>query len=419
MKELIKGDGTEYALDITTDDIKGKDGKTLTQIIDSFESKGDILPNLYEKERCDVEKKGIVYNTGGSIQAHNNYTCAFIPLAFDSYFCIANYLWRKNGGAGGADSFALAKGTKDSFTNLTSSDFVSGANWLSKDTAFAHNNNIVALDVRDKNIAFTTPKKSELKDQSQQIGLVINVGLSGLRPVEEMIVVNGITPYLGGSAEGKNFLFFGDSITLGGYPEVVNDIVKFNVFRNYGDNGNATERLYTHVKGKEFDLAHGVVIMIGTNADIEGEIDADIPDIGVYDIPSYPYQYSDDTKTVKSASINSPEEFFDKCFANTYYGNLAKIVEYIKWVNNDCRIYIVTIPVSERGNHVNIRNRIYNLNKKMCAFEVIDAQVNAGVGLFNITYWTSDTVTARTHFNAIGNKMWGSYVAKSIKSLFY
>lgn len=263
---------------------------------------------------------------------------------------------------------------------------------------------------------------------------------------------------------GKKLCFFGDSISdpfanTGGYPELT--IAKVGAitadasdkFANssaiYGVSGGTSATVKGMVLGKtifdadwmrtrfaqhiaagyedakDFTKFEAVIIMIGTNPSQGGDIDADIPDICVTDIESYPYSYSAPGKTKSSADLANADEFFSKCFGNTYYGDLAASVEYIRWKNANCRIFLVTIPpntqykTAQESNFDNVyykkvRERIIALADKM-SVQVIDAQVRAGLGEWDITHWSGDGI----HPNAIGKELWASYVAHELEKQFY
>ena len=279
---------------------------------------------------------------------------------------------------------------------------------------------------------------------------------------------------------GKRICFFGDSITdpfasTGGYPDLVIskvgaiprtpmnlvttsiDNIPADLFTNksaiYGISGcNSStvkkmvmgtleftgweiDRYAKHIKvgyeeEKDFTQYAAVVIMIGTNATgtMVCDIDADIPDICVNDIDSYPYAYSATGKTKPSATLNSPTDFFNLCFGNTYLGDLAASIEYIRWKNPNCRIYLVTIPPNDydfESNNPkqfkNVRNMILELGEKM-SVQVIDAQAKAGCGLYNIGYWIGNDPFGsghKVHPNAIGKELWASYISNELDKQWY
>ena len=281
---------------------------------------------------------------------------------------------------------------------------------------------------------------------------------------------------------GKKICFFGDSITdpfasTGGYPDLVISKVgaippemghtemvsadvsaipadlfdgKSAIYGISGCNSSTVkkmvlgtlefvgweiDRFAKHIKvgyedEKDFTDFDAIVIMIGTNATgtMVCDIDADIPDICVNDINSYPYSYSATGKTIASATLNSADEFFSKCFASTYLGDLAASIEYIRWKNPNCRIFLVTIPPNDYAfesdnpkQYKNVRNMILELADKM-SVQVIDAQARAACGLWNIGYWIGNDPFGsgyKIHPNTIGKELWASYIANELNKQWY
>lgn len=434
MAQLKDKDGANLNPNTTAELVKYSSGVSVKQKIQSLEQGGAGVefPNLFSIDDITVGK-GIVYNTNGNINANANYNCVFIPLEKGQYYCMTGYNWIAGGGASGANNIALAKGTKANFSNLTSSDFANNAKWLNTDTAFTHGGSIYKQGVGAK-VVFKTPSADDLANSTTAIGLVINTTFSGKTPTNDTLdVVAALYPidYLG-AIKGKNVAFFGDSITegtAGGFVGLVEQKVGLNIGANYGSSGAQSNRLASimladpfRVAGtyayKDYNEFQAVVIQIGTNGGVSGDIDDDIPDIGIYDISSYPYSYSAPSKTITSATLTEPKDFFKLCFANTFYGNVALCVEYVRYINPNCRIFLTTIPPSERGNHEAVRTALINLADKM-SVQVIDAQAHAGLGLWNITQWTCDSNSPRTHLNAKGNEMWASYVAHDLQNEWY
>ena len=403
---------------------------------------GVAYPNLFNTD--DIQSSiGIVYQHSGAIESNGQYKCVFIPLEYDTYYCISGYTFTEAGGAGGANNIALAYGSVTSFQNLVASQFVSGSEWMLKDTVFAHTANIFHQSIPSV-VVFKTPATSDLVDSTIQLGLVINTTFAGKTPVNDTLkVTQSMFPIDYGSIKGKNVAFFGDSITEGtngGFVGLIKNKLGLNIAHNYGSSGAASGRLasimlgnsfresQTNTSYKDYMKYQAVVIQIGTNGGASGNIDNDIPDIGIYDIGSYPYEYSSSGKTIGSATVNEPIEFFTKCFANTYYGNVALCIEYVRYINPNCRIFLTTIPpdVVVNGttrtiaNSNNVRNAILALAVKM-GVQVIDARENAGLSLTNVMYWTKDGSDNGTkqHFNEKGNEMWASYIAHELERQFY
>ena len=400
----------------------------------SIEDAGEAYPNLL----VSIERsKGFVYNNGGVYASNSSYDSAVIELEFDTYYSIADYI-NLQANARQVNSIALFKGTGIT-DNLKASDFVEGSAWLLQDTVFNHNadrynSNIFNPSIAER-IVFKTPKSSELTSVNN-LYLVINVRFYSISCTDTLKVTKSMFPINYSGIKGKNVAFFGDSITAGtegGFVGKVQSKARLNIATNYGSSGAASGRLASIMLGnpfressnvsyKDYMMYQAVVIQIGTNGGVTGNIDNDIPDIGIYDISGYPYEYSASGKTIASATVNEPIEFFTKCFANTYYGNVALCIEYVRYINPNCRIFLTTIPhnIGGYGNFDTVRNAVLNIAKKM-GVQVIDAGAYAGLGRWNMTYWCSDaaSATARTHLNAKGNEMWASYIAHELERLWY
>lgn len=402
---------------------------------------GVAYTNLFTTDNI-VNGKGVVYNNNGAIQSSGQYKCVFIPLDYDTYYCISGYRFVAGGGTSGANNLALAYGTTTSFQNLLVSQFANGAAWLSQDVVFTHGTNIYKQGA-GTTVVFKTPAASDLVDASVQLGIVINTTFNGVTPTSDTLsVVKAMYPVeYAGSIIGKNVAFFGDSITQGtdgGFVGKIQSKARLNLATNYGSSGAATPRLASIMLGnpfressglsyKDYMMYQAVVIQIGTNGGVSGNINNDIPDIGIYDISSYPYEYSASGKTIADATVNEPIEFFTKCFANTFYGNIALCIEYVRYINPNCRIFLTTIPpdVSVSGttktivNSDSVRTAIMSLAAKM-GVQVIDARANAGLSLTNVKYWNlSSDGGIKQHLNAKGNEMWASYIAHELERLWY
>lgn len=248
---------------------------------------------------------------------------------------------------------------------------------------------------------------------------------------------------------GKTVFFFGDSLTsgvspTGSYVPSVKTKAGLAVAQNYGSSGATSSRLVNIVTGekirtlesssttKDYSVADAVCIQIGSNVKSMGS-EADIPNITVDDIRStsglasvYPYSYSASGKTVSSATLDEPMDFFRKCFGDTNYGNIALCVEYIRWKNPKCRIYLMTIPPNKGTNNQSptAMFRAVHTLANLLGVEIIETYPYAGCVLDNIDDWTLDQTISgtsthyRVHFNSTGNDMWSTYIANELKARF-
>lgn len=435
MAQLKDKDGINFNPNTTAELVAYDTNTNVKEKIEQLEqggSGGVAKPNLFDV--ADIKSgRGVIYYSSGTIADSASYSCVFIPLEFDTYYCVSGYDWVAQGGTNGANNIALAKGSKTAFSNLLASDFVNNAEWLANDATFVHDTNIYKQSAPTA-FVFKTPKASDLTDGTLTIGFVINITFNAQDPVRNTLkVCEGLYPIeYGGTIKGKNVAFFGDSITAGtdgGFVDKVWEKASFNLALNFGSSGAQSKRLASIMLGnpfrevgtylpQDYNEYQAVVIQIGTNGGVTGDITNDIPDIGIYDIASYPYNYSAPSKTITSATLTEPLDFFTQCFGNTFYGNVALCIEWVRYCNPNCRIFLTTIPPSERGNHEAVRSALINLADKM-SVQVIDAQAHAGLGLWNISQWTYDTSGQRTHLNAIGNEMWACYIANELNRQWY
>lgn len=419
----------------------------------------EVTKNLFSKDNIN-EKVGIVYMKGGSLEPSSNYQCAYIPLEFDTYYTVSGYKWIALGGISGANNVCLVCEKDEIIVNLKASDFKAESTWLNTDTFFTKTDNIYQQGIKQEVFTFKTPQATELNVDN--IGIVINT-LFNSKPIEFVdglqvevgtlptdyvegggIVLEKVFGYPlpktssgGGGTSGDavfNYLknqvmfFFGDSITQGtdgGYVGLVKDKVGLGNAVNYGSSGAATGRLVdimtglgirepSSAKNVDYMMCKAITIQIGTNGGVSGNFEKDIPNISIYDIQSYPYTYNNPDGTITDATLDNAEDYFKKLFPNTFYGNLALCLEWVRWKNPNCRVYLITIPISDRNNHIAVRDALIELGE-LYSIHVIDAQANSGCSFRNISQWSYD----KTHLNVIGNELWASYIARELVTNYY
>ena len=205
----------------------------------------------------------------------------------------------------------------------------------------------------------------------------------------------------------------GDSITAGtngGYQRYIRDITGAAVV-NYAYSGLTASSLSDKVCTDDIDFtkADAVTIMIGTNGGVGTSKIDDVPYIitgTVTDIEE------GNTLTYNNTEIDTVDEYWALFNQPKYHTAIAKIIEWIRWKNPDCKIYLLTpLPNAFRGltldgGHESIRNAMFELNK-LYSTSVIDLVMESGVCLHNIAEYTYDN----THYNEKGNKAVGTYVA--------
>lgn len=419
----------------------------------------ETTKNIFSKNNISL-RYGVIYNAGGRLSANPLYQCTYIPLKFDTYYTVSGYKWIPLGGTSGANNVCLACKKDEVVVNLKVLDFKAESTWLNTDTFFKKTDNIYKDSISQEVFTFKTPQATDLNVDN--IGIVINT-LFGNKPIEfvdglQVEVGTSPTDYVEGggiilekvfgyplpkmSSGGSrtsgdavlNYLknqvmfFFGDSITQGtdgGYVDLVKDKIGLGNAVNYGSSGATTGRLVDimtglgirepgSVRNVDYMTCKAITIQIGTNGGVSGNFEKDIPNISIYDIQSYPYTYNNSDGTITNATLDNAEDYFKKLFPNTFYGNLALCLEWVRWKNPNCRVYLITIPPSNRNNHIAVRDALIKLGN-LYSIHVIDAQANSGCSIRNITEWSLD----KTHLNIIGNELWASYIARELVTNYY
>lgn len=411
----------------------------------------------------DMSKRNIGFysfirpNDGEVIIDSTKASSLYIELEFDTQYSAKGYNFTNNGGTSGYDNASLVYiDDNGGIKNIRLDNFIVKDEWLLNDEFFSNKADFIAKKQINKSsskytFTFKTPKAEELNVDN--IGIIINVTdhLGKPTSLDEFQFQKGNVPtdirkevrifgypvkLEDNSTDTYNYLknktiyFHGDSITQGtdgGYVNIVKE--KTGIFSavNYGEAGAASGRMMDIVTGlnirgplttnypsPDYSVCDAVTMMIGANGGVNGDIKKDIPSISLYDIKSYPYQYNNPGGTIEQATIENEQDYFIKVFPNTYYGNLALCVEWIKWKNPKCQVFFITTPQSDRGNHEEIRNAMIELGI-LLSVPVIDAQANCGISAKTFGLYTID----KTHLNTLGNLIFGSYVAKELINRFY
>ncbi|MCH7307834.1 SGNH/GDSL hydrolase family protein [Acinetobacter sp. NIPH 1852] len=210
----------------------------------------------------------------------------------------------------------------------------------------------------------------------------------------------------------KKFLCFGDSITQGtegGYVKYVEGVLRCEI-TNKGSSGARVYRVVdiatrlsafrdpnTKVAYPEIDYMQfaGVSIMIGTNdstSGITGSL-ADIPTDSVFD------------------HVGSEVTGYFDLFPNTYYGNLALVIEWIRWKNPLCEIYLISGP--RKGSNFAEMDSVVNAVKEIAkhySLPFINATHESGI---THKFWSNYSYDL-THMNATGNKVLGNFIGRRI-----
>lgn len=331
----------------------------------------------------------------------------------------------KGHGEGQAVSYVYYKGdtiissvvvsTVDKFVDVVIPDNVDGVMFASAKQT--QDPSYVVLQVKGESISLTPANVQEIIDSN----ILVNQSML----TEELSKVKP-------SINGKTLIAFGDSITqgtYGGFTEFIKNGTGLGTLTNRGMGGSTTTYLVDAVTGfnmryfnppvarADIEEADLMTIQYGSNRDTAlGDLKKDIPNISVEDISSYPYNYSNPNGTVTSATLDNEEDYFKKLFPNTFIGNMALSISYIKLKSPNCRIFLLTIP--PRKNVVDYTEQINNIIREIGKYfgvPIIDTFYNAGLSFHNIAYWSYDGL----HFNSKGNKLWGNYIANELVNRFY
>lgn len=211
---------------------------------------------------------------------------------------------------------------------------------------------------------------------------------------------------------GKKFVCFGDSITQGtegGYVKYVESILRCEVI-NKGSSGAMARRVVdiatkisafrdpaTTIPYAEIDYTQfvGASIMIGTNDStlgITGSL-ADIPTDSVFQ------------------HIGSEITGYFDLFPNTYYGNVALVIEWIRWKNPLCEIYLISGP--RKGSNFAEMDSVVTAVKEIAkhySLPFINATHESGI---THKFWSNYSYDL-THMNVTGNKVLGNFIGRKI-----
>lgn len=183
---------------------------------------------------------------------------------------------------------------------------------------------------------------------------------------------------------------FGDSITSGGYPKHIGNILKCKI-TNHGSSGSNTNRLRDIIMGTDtytkpdYSNTTAVTIMIGHNEGITGSLD--------------------------DYTLEEGQTFLD--YPTTGYGNIGKSIEFIQQENPNIKIYMCTLHKTDRlgaGENENGTSKVASEKIKEIArhygLPLIDVYSECGIGWHNYKKYASDG----THPNEAGHKLIGEYI---------
>ncbi|MFN6972714.1 MAG: SGNH/GDSL hydrolase family protein, partial [Rheinheimera sp.] len=106
-------------------------------------------------------------------------------------------------------------------------------------------------------------------------------------------------------------------------------------------------------------------------------------------------------------------------FPSNFVANIALCIEYIKSKNSDCEIFLITPPYrnidGDTPSRMSAVLPFLKLISEHYSIPLVNSMQESGIGFkymkANIKY-SYDGI----HFNALGNKLWGKYIARKILS---
>lgn len=229
---------------------------------------------------------------------------------------------------------------------------------------------------------------------------------------------------------GQKIYAFGDSITQGtegGYTQYIEQATRGTIV-NYAMSGSSERRVLDKVVSGlgmakrdsataatvwpviDFTLTNTVFIMIGTNVlahplGVRWGTLASIPLGSVY-------------------AATTPLAYFES-FPDDFIGNMGVVIEYIRWKNPKAEIHIVSPPYQSSGetdpaseNYGTGRAlKITPLLTDLCAYyscHFIKGTSESGIGYKGMNSTTGVYTYDGTHFNALGNEVFGKYLAQKL-----
>lgn len=231
---------------------------------------------------------------------------------------------------------------------------------------------------------------------------------------------------------GKKIYTFGDSITAGtntggNYQDIMRTITGATI-TNFGSSGAGHRRLVAIMTDQPSRTSAGevfatpdysdvdvVTIMIGTNdsAHIVGSNPSSSAWGGLDSIPVGTPQTASDTNA------------YFQSFADTYTGNVAMCIEFVRWKNPNIEINLITPPYRYgSGATPDVENygtgqiaKITPILKKLSDFyscNLIHGTFESGIGYKDMPHGGGLYTYDGIHFNALGNDIFGKFIAQKL-----
>ena len=190
---------------------------------------------------------------------------------------------------------------------------------------------------------------------------------------------------------GKNIFCFGDSITSGGYPNTIKEILGAFV-TNKGSSGGTYERDFNIIQSTDLTFAHAITIMTGHNG-------------GAGNV------------TLETSGLKDVEDINDySSYPSNYYGGIGKIIEYVRATYPNIKIYLLGLHYTKRGTTSKDCQRALRELGDYYSVPFIDVYANCGISATNIDTYSSDG----THLDLLdkkGNKLLGECIAYQMMNL--
>ena len=180
----------------------------------------------------------------------------------------------------------------------------------------------------------------------------------------------------------KNIFCFGDSITQGGYPTNIGNVLGA-FMTNKGSSGGTYTRDWDIINATDLTYADCVTFMTGHNA---GAGDMTLETSGLLDI--------EDSNNLDS-------------YPSNYYGGLGKLINYVRINYPKVKIYLLGLHHTTRNNTSTDCQRALKELGNYYSVPFIDVYAECGICSTNLSTYSSDG----THLNPEGNRLLGECIA--------
>lgn len=182
--------------------------------------------------------------------------------------------------------------------------------------------------------------------------------------------------------QNKNIVCFGDSITSGGYPINIGNVLGARV-TNKGSSGGTYRRDWDIIQATDLNYADCVTFMTGHNL---GAGNTTLETSGLLDLED-------------ATNLDS--------YPDNYYGGLGKLINYVRINYPKIKIYLLGLHYTTRTNTSKDCQRALKEIGDYYSVPFIDVFANCGISKTNLSVYSSDG----THLNDEGNRLLGDCIA--------